>query len=125
MYRLTDLRKAKARETLDRYSAELQRRGAFEANGLECELRGIWDTGYREVKDAMIDLLRNHPEYEPLAAYFMEHSNPAGVVSEFQGPLAKLYGLSSWQHDETMDSKRARYWKTVFKRGGRSLPGEN
>lgn len=113
MYRLTEIRMAKARETLDRYNAELQSTGTFAVNTLERDLQRLFDTGYQEIKSVMIDLLR-HGEYELLAAYFMEHSNPTGVVSEFQVPLAALYGATSWRHDATLDSKRRRYWERAF-----------
>jgi hypothetical protein len=41
----------------------------------------------------------------------MERSNPTGVVSEFQRPLASLYGLTSWYDDDQKESKRAIYWE--------------
>ena len=61
-----------------------------------------------------IDIMLNNPEYAHLAAYYMEYSNPGGVVTEFQRPLAKLYGLTSWHYDDEKDNKRAEYWKNAF-----------
>ena len=81
---------------------------------LELELRQLWGLGYQALKFIMIDIVLNHPEYAHLAAYYMEHSNPVGVVTEFQRPLAKLYGLTSWHYDDEKDYKRAEYWKNAF-----------
>ena len=113
MYRLTDRRKAKAREVFDRYTRELHDTGAIENFRLEFELRQLWDIGYQSLKGIMIDILTNHSEYAHLAAYYMERNGSAGVVSEFKQPLAKLYGLS-WYHDEEREAKRAAYWENAF-----------
>ncbi len=62
----------------------------------------------------MIDIVKNHREYTHLAAYYMEHSPTVGVVSEFQRPLAELYGLTSWYHDTSKETKRQQYWENAF-----------
>ena len=111
--RLTDRRKAQAREVFDRYTRELHDTGAIEDFKLELELRQLWDIGYQSLKGIMIDILTNHSEYEPLAAYYMERSGSGLVVSEFKLALAKLYGLSSY-HDEEREVKRVEYWKNAF-----------
>ncbi len=113
MYRLTERRKSKAREVLDRYTRQLHDSRAIPSDLLERDLRQLWGIGYQELKDVMIDILSNHPEYAHLAAYYMEHSNGQAVVSEFQGPLARLYGLS-WYHDPNRASNRDTYWERVF-----------
>lgn len=113
MCRLTDHRKAKVREVFDRYTRELHDTGAIENFRLEFELRQLWDIGYQSLKGIMIDILTNHSEYEHIAAYYMERSGSAGVVSEFKTPLAKLYGLS-WYHDEEREAKRAAYWENAL-----------
>jgi HJR/Mrr/RecB family endonuclease len=114
MYRLTELRKSQAREALDRYTRQLHDSRAIIAGQFEHELRQLWGLGYQSVKDIMIDILSNHAEYAHLAAYYMEHSNAPGVVSEFQQPLANLYGLNSWYNDEEKEIKRAAYWDNAF-----------
>lgn len=113
MCRLTDRRKAKAREVFDRYTRELHDTGTIENFRLEFELRQLWDIGYQSLKGIMIDILTNHSEYEHIAAYYMERSGSAGVVSEFKTPLAKLYGLS-WYHHEEREAKCAAYWENAF-----------
>ena len=113
MCRLTDRRKAKAREVFDRYTRELHDMGEIKNFRLEFELRQLWDIGYQSLKGIMIDILTNHSEYEHIAAYYMERSGSAGVISEFKTPLAKLYGLS-WYHDEEREARRAAYWENAF-----------
>ena len=114
MYRLTERRKVKAREVLDRYTRQLHDSRAIVAGQFEHELRQLWRLGYQTLKDIMIDILSNHPEYAHLAAYYMEHSNAPGVVSEFQEPLATLYGLTSWYYDDDTETKRTAYWNDAF-----------
>lgn len=86
----------------------------MDAGILERELRDLWGMGYQSLKDVMIDILSNHAEYSHLAAYYMEHSNTPGVVTEFQSPLAKLYGLSSWSYDDAKEQKREEFWERAF-----------
>ncbi len=114
MYRLTERRKVKAREVLDKYTRELHDTRGITAGQLEHELRQLWVLGYQNLKDIMIDILSNHSEYAHLAAYYMEHSNTPGVVSEFHQPLAQLYGLTSWYYDDQKETKRAAYWEDAF-----------
>jgi HJR/Mrr/RecB family endonuclease len=114
MHRLTERRKKQAREVLDRYTRQLHNSRNFVAAQLEHELRDLWGLGYRSLKGIMIDMVSNHPEYAHLAAYYMEHSGAPGVVSEFQEPLAKLYGLRSWRYDGDKESKRTAYWNEAF-----------
>ena len=84
----------------------------IQAMALERELRDCWDTGYREIKDIMIQLLKDE-RYVYLASYFMENSNSSvGVVTEFQEPLAILYGVKSFYHDKSYKEKRKKFWDT-------------
>ncbi len=110
MYRFTERRKSKARDVLDHYTKELHDTRHIDSLSLEMGLRGLWEIGYQKLKDIMIDIAARHSEYAHLAAYYMEHSNTPGVVAEFQGPLAKLYGLSSWYYDDAKELKREEYW---------------
>ena len=114
MYRLTERRKQEARDILDRYTKCLHDTRRMDARGLERELRELWGFGYQTLKGIMIDTLSHHSEYAHLAAYYMEHSNVPGVVTEFHRPLAKLYGLSSWYYDNAKEQKREDYWTTAF-----------
>ena len=113
MANLTDHRKVQAREIFDRYNRELHDTGAIENFRLESELLQLWGISYQSLKPIMIDIVRNHPEYEHLAVYYMERSGSAGVVSEFQRHLARIYGLSSY-HDDEREAKRAAYWKDAL-----------
>ncbi len=114
MYRLTEHRKEKARDVLDRYTRQLHDTRSIAVVRLELELRQVWGVGYQTLKHILIDILANHPEYAHLAAYYMEYSNASGVVSEFQRPLAKLYGLSSWYYDGEKETKRTAFWENAF-----------
>lgn len=113
MYRLTVRRKVQASEILNRYSAALNSTHHIDSMALERELRAKWDLGYQVLKDVMIDMLQFHPEYALLAAYYMEHINPTGVVSEFQRHLAQLYGVK-WYYDDERESRRDSYWERAF-----------
>jgi hypothetical protein len=112
MYRLTDKRLQKAQPILDKYRADLFTARSFAVRGLERELRDTWSLGYQELKDIIRELLKND-RYREVAAYYMERSNPVGVVSEFQQPLAYLYGLK-WFHAPEREGKRAAFWERVF-----------
>lgn len=103
-----------AQDILDRHTKCLHDTRQMDVHGLEGELRDRWRLGYQTLKDIMIDMLVNHNEYSHVAAYYMEHSNVTGVVMEFQSPLSKLYGLTSWNFDETKDQKRSEFWDTAF-----------
>jgi hypothetical protein len=114
MYRLTQRRKDMARDILDRHAKCLHDTRWMDIGGLERELHDLWGLGYKTLKGIMIDMMSNHPEYAHLAAYYMEHANAPGVVSEFQRPLAKLYGLTSWYYDDSKEQKREEFWDTAF-----------
>ena len=51
----------------------------------------------------MEDMLK-HDRYRYVAVYYMQHCNHAGglkmVISEFQEPLAKVWGLKWCPHDD-------------------------
>lgn len=113
MYRLTDRRHSQARDALERYRHELHDNRYINCDRLEEELRELWHIGYQELKDIFEDMLRRFPQYEHLAAYYMENVNPTGVVSEFQDPLAKLYGID-WYYAANREAKRDEYWARAF-----------
>ena len=81
MYKLTQIRFDKAKEILDRYNADFLKRRDLRDGELERELRDIWDMGYQELKDIMIQL-SERPEYRLMALRYMESGCP-GVVCEF------------------------------------------
>ena len=114
---------------LDRYNEQLHRDGEINSVALELELREAWCVGYQALKTIMIALMQ-YPKYEHLAAYYGEFSNPAMmsesegafytlephemcVISDFEQPLAEVYGASTWHHDHTLKSKREEYWQHV------------
>ncbi|RLB92252.1 MAG: hypothetical protein DRH26_06655 [Deltaproteobacteria bacterium] len=114
MKKLTKRRKDTAKDILERYTIYLHDNKSIPVKPFELELQNVWDMGYQSIKDIMIDIVKNHREYTHLAAYYMEHSSTVGVVSEFQRPLAALYGLTSWYHDDTKEIKRQQYWENAF-----------
>jgi len=111
---LTEGRKLAALEILESYTRQLHDSKSISVTQFELALRDTWGVGYQEVKDIMIDSVINHKEYVHLAAYYMENSNPAGVVVEFQQPLAELYGLRSWYYDEDKEEKKREFWRNAF-----------
>lgn len=112
MASLTPRRFEAARPILDKYREQLHRTGHVDAGDLEGELRKCWNIGYQELKDIIIDLAKRD-EYRYLAAYYMEHSNAPGVVTEFQGTLAALYGVESYYHAPDREEKREAFWQTM------------
>jgi hypothetical protein len=68
--------------------------------------------GYQELKQIIIDLSkRDHYRY--LAAHYMENSNATGVVTEFQGELAAMYGIRSYYHAPDREEKQKAFWQTM------------
>lgn len=113
MYRLTDRRLASARPILQRYHDQLMKHHSIVVSKLEQELRDLWGIGYQELKDVIIDMVKKNT-FPELAVYYMEHSPGAGVVCEFQRPLAEIYGISHFHHADR-EQKRQEYWARVFK----------
>jgi hypothetical protein len=58
MYRLTNRRLSAATTILEKYRAKLFGSHQIEPMHLEQELRDLWDIGYQELKDVMIDMLK-------------------------------------------------------------------
>jgi hypothetical protein len=75
------------------------------------ELKELWKLGYQDLKPIMIELAKK-PEYTALAARYMEGGSP-GVVAEFKGPPAKLYGISHYHSDDREEKKKA-FWTRIF-----------
>jgi hypothetical protein len=125
MYKLTDRRFDATKRIFEKYRQELFANHEFDAHTFERELRGVLDTGYQELKDVMmeivrktrLDLPRKTDRYRELAVYYMEHINGPGVVSEFQQPLADVFGVTYF-HAPDVAQKRDGYWKNVFAWGG-------
>ena len=112
MYRLTERRLAAAQEILDRYADWLQDRHGINSAMLEKELRDVWDIGYQELKDIIIDML-NQDGYRLIAAYYMQHQSATGPVSEFQPHLARLYGTRMYDpFDE--EGKQSAFWEAAL-----------
>lgn len=112
MYKLTERRLAKAKELLDNSAALLAKKRGINCMEFEMQLRECWDTGYREIKDIMQQLLKM-PEYRLLAAYYMQNSGGPGIVSEFQEPLCKFYGIP-WKAQAPDESTVKKFWSTAF-----------
>lgn len=113
MFTLTERRFESAKPILDKYLEKLRSNHQYDTGSLEHELRQSWNTGYQEIKDIMIQLL-DVDEYSTVAAWYMEHSNAPGVVSEFQGPLANLYGVASYNSPDR-EEKKEQFWKRAFR----------
>ena len=111
MAHLTEIRFAKIKSVLDRYRDTLQRTRRLEATVFERELRDTLNMGYRDLKTLIIELSEREG-YEHLAARYMESGVP-GVVSEFQGRLAELYGIDHFHAPEKEQMKQA-YWSRAF-----------
>lgn len=119
MYRLTDRRLAAAREILDRYADWLNERHHIDPGMLEKELRETWDIGYQSLKDIIADML-NHERYRLVAAYYMQHQNATGPVSEFQPHLARLYGTRMYDPFDP-EGKRKAFWEAAFGETGAAV----
>jgi hypothetical protein len=126
MYKVTERRLTAARPILEKYRAQLFARHSFDTHAFEHELRDVWKTGYQEIKDVVIEITRKRrrsiivretDRYREVAAYYMENDNGGRTVSEFQHPLAELYGISHF-HADDRGKKRDEYWKKVFVWGG-------
>ena len=112
MYRLTDRRLAKAEQLLEQYRSELVEHGRFNVTAMDHELKDLWNIGYQELKDVVVDMYKNHDRYKYVAVYYMEHSNDIGVAGEFKPILADAYGLKRY-HDDDLDASRQRFWENA------------
>ena len=113
MYKLTNIRLKQAKPILDGYTERLVRTQRCDVRRLEMDLRDCWGIGYQSLKGVMRDMLYRD-EYKYLAAYYMEHSNSSCVVSEFQTPLAQLYGVERWTIGEERDEAKKMFWDRAF-----------
>ena len=113
MASLTERRFTKAKPILDQYRDQLHTSGRISTSDLEHELRECWNIGYQELKGIVLDLSkRDHYRY--LAAYYMEDGHGVGVVTEFKGRLAELYGIESYDNCPNREEKREAFWKTMI-----------
>ena len=112
MYKLTKKRFEAAKSILDDYRYRLHTTGSFSRQVFESELRSCWQLDHQELK-AIIKDLAKLPEYQYLAAYYMEDSSGMGAVSEFQPVLADLYGITSYYHSEDREEKRKSFWERM------------
>jgi hypothetical protein len=125
MYKMTDRRLATAKPILEKYRAQLFTSHSFDTHAFERELRDAWSTGYREIKDVVTEIAKKRrrtvekdtDRYREVAAYYMQNNNGACVASEFQRPLAELYGITHYDANDR-EQKRAEYWENVFDWGG-------
>jgi hypothetical protein len=135
MSRLTEDRLAAARPILDRFRDKLRRDRFFSAHALERELSDALRLGHQELTGLVVDLL-DEPDYRLVAAYYMEHVNAdalgppdqapraPGVAAEFEGPLARLYGVDSYDAADR-EGRRTEFWRAALadsRQGG--LPEE-
>ena len=118
MYRLTTNRLAKAKPILEKYRRKLYEDFSFDARMLEKELKECWDLGYQEIKQIAEEML-NMPRYKYVAIYYMEHGGAPGVVSEFQGLLAAVYGIRDY-HAPDRDQISKELWARFRRRHARN-----
>ena len=111
MYKLTQKREEKAAEILGSYQKQMAQSDSIDCSGFEMELRKCWGLGYRELKGIVIDMSRR-PEYERMAAYYMQNQNALGPVSEFKGRLGQLYGVKRYSSKGAKEGREA-YWSKV------------
>ncbi len=109
MFTLTERRMEKISPILEAYSAFLAERNAFDCMSLERELRQSLDTGYGEIKQIMCQLIKR-ADFALVAAFYMQHVNAPGPISEFKAPLAEFYGVGRYDSPEC-DEARNQYWK--------------
>ena len=110
MYTLTDRRFEKAKDILEKYNTQLYKNLRYDYSAFEFELRECWDTGYREIKDILIDLIKKHPKFRYLALYYMQFQNSNGPVSEFHETLAEHYGAKTYYSDDCR-KKKDEFWE--------------
>jgi hypothetical protein len=113
MANLTARRFQAAKPIFDRYRDELMRKQRIDVMAFEQELKDLWDLGYQDLKPIMIQLSKK-TEYVFLAARYMEGGSP-GVVSEFQGTLADLYGVTYYYANDR-EQKQKEFWERAFKK---------
>lgn len=111
MFTLTERRMRKICATLSEFNARLERHQWIDCHDFELVLRRLLNTGYREIKDVMRQLVKQE-QYARLAAYYMQFSNAPGPVAEFQEPLARLYGVRHYGSPE-FASARDEYWSAI------------
>lgn len=124
MSRLTEDRLAIARPILNRFRDKLRRDQFFSADALERELSDALRLGHQEVSGVVVDLL-DLPDYRLVAAYYLENvggdtlnppdqaRRPPGVAAEFRDPLARLYGVDSYDAPNLAERKAA-FWRKAF-----------
>lgn len=112
MATLTDKRLAAAKDILEKYRKWLHESGEMDARQFEAELRKCWDTGYLTIRTIVKDMVKNHPRYKYVAAYYMENGDPNGTGAHFRPALAKLYGTKQVAGEER-EKKRAAFWKKI------------
>ncbi len=116
MATLTKNRLEAAKPILEAYRKRLHEAGSMDARQLEAELRKCWDAGYLTIRSIVIDMVKNHPRYRYVAAYYMENEHPTGVGAHFRAALTKLYGTRGLPA-EKRDAKRAAFWKRIKPKG--------
>ncbi|HUE69845.1 MAG TPA: hypothetical protein VMP01_03060 [Pirellulaceae bacterium] len=113
MYKLTERRLEAARDILEKYREQLHRSGSISAMSLEKELRDCWGgMGYQTLKGIIIDMLNNE-RYRLVAAYYMQHQNAPGPVSEFKPHLARLYGTPTYDPFDKQGTRKA-FWEAAL-----------
>ena len=65
--------------------------------------------GFQALKDVLADLFKD-VQFRFVAAYYMQHQNASGPVSEFKPMLAELYGLPMYDSPDCLEKKEA-FWK--------------
>jgi hypothetical protein len=113
MTKLSDETLRLALPILERYRTVLLTSRRFDVGSFESELRGVWSIGYKTLKDFVIDM-SEHGRFQEVAAYYMEHSNAPGVISEFKPCLARLYGLKTYHHSPDFELLKNQFWARAF-----------
>lgn len=89
----------------------MEKSGRIDCQRMERELRECWGIGYQELKDVILDMSKR-TEYERIAAYYMQHQNALGPVSEFKFRLGQLYGVRHYSSKGAKEGCEA-YWAGV------------
>ena len=112
MYRLTERRYEKALPIFEAHRKRLESGQHVDAQELRRQLRECWDTGTKEVGNAMTQLL-DDPRFGLVAASYLRYRDGSGVAHELKPRLAALYGLKTFDSPER-DEKEQSFWAEAF-----------
>lgn len=112
MYRLTERRYEKALPIFESHRKRLESGQHVNTLELSRQLRECWDTGTKEIKSAMTQLL-DDPRFGLVAASYLRYRDGSGVTHEIKPRLAALYGLAKFDSPERHEKEQS-FWAAAF-----------